>query len=205
MKKRIYFISDLVLAAGLALIVFVIIAATFISYFRQHQMLNYFSITASLSGLFVLIMGIKYTKRIHHIFVGFELLFWGVAIFLLIRDYIPYTFPQYWPMIGVVSGIFLFIAGFIKFKKILFGYFIPSILLFLLGLWYMLFSFKIIEIPFYYVAIVGGPLFFIMSAIFIIGFFLLQKKYTNLIKPDDNAVELDSEFAEAETEDDDNN
>ena len=56
----------------------------------------------------------------------------------------------------------------------------------------MLFSLKIIKISFRDVAIVGGPLFFIMSGIFIIGFFLLQRKYTNLVVSDEN-TEIDAE------------
>ena len=105
---------------------------------------------------------------------------------------LPYTFMQWWPMIGVTAGIFLWIAGIIKYKKLQPGYFIPAITLFLMGIWFMLFSFKIIKVSFQIVAIVGGPLFLMMSAIFIVAFFMLQKNNANLVAKDDENIDQDT-------------
>ena len=96
-------------------------------------------------------------------------------------------------MIGVTAGIFLYIAGMVKYRKVQAGYFIPSLTLFLLGIWFMLFSFKIIKVSFQVVALVGGPLFIMMSGIFIIALFLLQKNHSNLIAKDDENIDLDTE------------
>ena len=192
MKKVSSFIADLILSIGVAIILFLIISAILIQQFESNLLLNTFSILAAIFGLCVTIIGIGFTKKIHQIFMGLELLFWGTGIWLRLCNYIPFAFVEVWPLIGVSAGIFLFIAGIIRYKKLLFRYFIPSITLFLLGVWFMLFSLKIIKISFRDVAIVGGPLFFIMSGIFIIGFFLLQRKYTNLVVSDEN-TEIDAE------------
>ena len=133
--------------------------------------------------------------------MGLELVFWGTGIWLYLCSVIPYSFYEWWPMLGVSAGLFLFIAGIIRYKKLLFRYVIPAAALFLLGIWFMLFSFKVIKISFRDVAIVGGPLFFIMSGIFIIGFFLLQKKHSNLVVSDDENTEFDAEdITEDETQ-----
>ena len=192
MKKVSSFIADLILSIGVAIILFLIISAILIQQFESNLLLNTFSILAAIFGLCVTIIGIGFTKKIHQIFMGLELLFWGTGIWLRLCNYIPFAFVEVWPLIGVSAGIFLFIAGIIRYRKLLFRYFIPSITLFLLGVWFMLFSLKIIKISFRDVAIVGGPLFFIMSGIFIIGFFLLQRKYTNLVVSDEN-TEIDAE------------
>lgn len=192
MKKVSSFIADLILSIGVAIILFLIISAILIQQFESNLLLNTFSILAAIFGLCVTIIGIGFTKKIHQIFMGLELLFWGTGIWLRLCNYIPFAFVEVWPVIGVSAGIFLFIAGIIRYRKLLFRYFIPSITLFLLGVWFMLFSLKIIKISFRDVAIVGGPLFFIMSGIFIIGFFLLQRKYTNLVVSDEN-TEIDAE------------
>ena len=192
MKKISSFIADLILSVGVAIILFLIISAFLIKQFESNLLLNTFSILAAVFGLCVTIIGIGFTKKIHQIFMGLELLFWGTGIWLRLCNFIPYAFVEVWPVIGVSAGIFLFIAGIIRYKKLLFRYFIPAITLFLLGIWFMLFSLKIIKISFRDVAIVGGPLFFIMSGIFIIGFFLLQRKYTNLVVSDEN-TEIDAE------------
>ena len=57
----------------------------------------------------------------------------------------------------------------------------------------MLFSLKIIKVSFRIVALVGGPLFIIMAAIFIIAFFLLQKNNSNLVVKDDENIDQDTE------------
>lgn len=191
MKKVTSFIADLIISLGLAFIIFVIIAKVLIGQFNNNTILNSFSILASISGLAVVIIGMSYTRRIHQMFIGLELFFWGIISYLMLEGYIPYTFAQWWPMIGVLSGVFLFISGIIKYKRIKFVYFFPAAILFFLGGWYLLFSLYIIQFPFRLVAIVGGPLFFIMTALFIIGFFLLQKKYPIPGEKNENDIDTD--------------
>ena len=43
------------------------------------------------------------------------------------------------------------------------------------------------------VAIVGGPLFLMMSGIFIVALFLLQKNHSNFIVKDDQNIDQDTE------------
>ncbi|MBR5400501.1 MAG: hypothetical protein IK102_01710 [Treponema sp.] len=191
MKKISSFIADLLWSIGLALIVFIIITGVLIEQFKYNMLLDSFALISAVAGLAVTILGIGYSRKLHQIFIGMELLFWGIFTFLVLENHIPYKFTQWWPMIGIMSGIFLFIAGMIRFKSLKVGYFFPAIALFVLGGWYMLFSMYIIEIPFRVVAIVGGPLFFILSGLFIIGFFLLQRKYKNLIAKENESENAD--------------
>ena len=193
MKKISSFLADLILSIGVAIILFLIISVILIKQFENNLLLNTFSIIAAVFGLCVSILGICFTKKIHQIFMGLELLFWGTGIWLRLCNYIPYAFIEVWPVIGVSAGIFLFVAGIIRYQKILFGYFIPALTLFFLGLWFMLFSLKILKVSFRDVAIIGGPLFFIMSGILIIGFFLLQRKYSNLVINDGENSDFDTE------------
>ncbi len=193
MKKPRLFVTDFVSYLGAAL--FILVSAV---YFLFHQKVNnfYFDVLPlliSIFGIVVIVLSMKISKKIHQVFIGFQMFFWGLMFFFIGKGIFPYSFNQYWPLIGVVSGVFLCVAGLVKYKRVLFGYFIAAITLFMLGCWFALFSFKIIKIPFRTVAIVGGPLFLMMAGIFIIGFFLLQKKHANLVvKEDENeGVEAD--------------
>ena len=186
MKKISSFIADLILSLGVAIILFMVISAILIKQFESNLLLNTFSIMAAVFGICVSVIGIKFTKKIHQIFMGLMLAFWGAGIWLRLRNFIPYAFIEIWPVIGISAGLFLFVAGIIRYRKLLFRYFIPALALFLLGIWFLLFSLKIIKVPFQVVALVGGPLFFIMAGILIIGFFLLQTKYTNLVVNEDD-------------------
>lgn len=193
MKKDSSFFANLILYFGSALIIALIIFNIFVPIEQHHVVVNYLPILSVLCGIPVLVLSIRYTKRLHQIFIGFELCFWGIIIVLRELQILPYTFIQWWPMIGVTAGIFLCIAGKVKYGKLQFGFFIPSIALFLLGIWFMLFSFKIIKVSFQTVAIVGGPLFLVLAAIFIVALFMLQKANSALVADDDENIDQDTE------------
>lgn len=196
MKKDSSFFANLILYFGSGFLILLIILNIVIPSENRHAVLSYLPIIAALSGIPVLVLSIRNTKRLHQIFIGFELSFWGTYTVLHELRILPYTFTQWWPMIGVTAGIFLFIAGIVKYQKLLAGYFIPSITMFLLGAWFMLFSFNIVKVPFQVVAIVGGPLFLMMSGVFIVALFLLQKNHTNLVIKDDENIDLETEELE---------
>jgi hypothetical protein len=193
MKKDISFFANLILYFGSGFLIFLGILYLSIPLENRHIVINYLPIIAALSGIAVLVLSIRNTKRLHQIFIGFELLFWGPVEVINELRILPYTFIQWWPMIGVTAGIFLYIAGMVKYRKLLAGYFIPSITLFLLGIWFMLFSFNIIKVPFQTVAIVGGPLFLMMSGVFIVALFLLQKNHSNLVVKDEENIDQETE------------
>ena len=104
---------------------------------------------------------------------------------MLSGGYLPYTIFQWWPFLGVVVGLILFATGIYKYKRITFGFLIPAVTLFLMGGWLMLFSFKVIKVPFSQVALIGGPLFMILAVVFLFAFLLVQQKNKNLVVKDD--------------------
>ena len=193
MKKDSSFIVNLILFIGSGIFVFLVIFNIAVPLEEHHVIINYLPIIAAASGVPVLVLSIRNTRRLHQIFIGFELVFWGIVTVLHELQILPYTFIQWWPMIGVTAGIFLYIAGIIKYQRLQAGYFIPSIALFLMGLWFMLFSFGIVKVPFQTVAVVGGPLFLIVSGIFIVAFFLLQRNHSNFVVKDDENIDQDTE------------
>lgn len=136
-------------------------------------------------GICITMLTLMVTKKAYQLFIGLALIIWSVFEFILVRGFIQVSFFQWWPLIGVFSGILIFIAGLYQYKKLKFGYFIPSLTLFLLGLWFSLFSFKIIKVSFKDVALIGGPLFMIMVCILICALFLIQQKTNQFIAKDD--------------------
>ena len=193
MKKDSSFFANLILYCGSGFLLFLVIFNIVVPIENHHIVINYLPCVAAASGIPVLVLSIRNTKKLHQIFIGFELVFWGIVTVLHELQILPYTFIQWWPMIGVTAGIFLYIAGIIKYQRLQAGYFIPSIALFLMGLWFMLFSFGIVKVPFQTVAIVGGPLFLIVSGIFIVAFFLLQRNHSNFVVKDDENIDQDTE------------
>ena len=97
----------------------------------------------------------------------------------------PYTIKEFWPLFGVITGILWFIAGRMKYCKLKFGFVIPSVTLFGMGLWYSLFSFEIIKLSFKSVACSLGPIFMVSIAVFLVLLFLAQQRHKELVFSDE--------------------
>lgn len=145
-------------------------------------------------GVFGLIFTLSHTKKAYQVFIELTLISWGVLAFFVIKEFIPYTMLQCWPMVGLFSGLWLFISGLYHYKRIRFGYFIPSVTLFGLGILFMLFSFNIVSISFQTAALIGGPLFMLAVAVFIICLYFAQKRNKKLILDDDGKDSFDDEI-----------
>ena len=188
MKKDSSFFANLILYFGSGFLIFLGIFNIIVPIENHHIVINYLPCIAALSGLAVLILSIRNTKKLHQIFIGFELFFWGIVTVLNELQILPYTFIQWWPMIGVTAGIFLCIAGFIKYQRLQAGYFLSSLTLFLMGLWFMLFSFGIVKVPFQTVAIVGES----GSGKSVTAYSIMQILANFIVKDDEN-IDQDTE------------
>ena len=97
------------------------------------------------------------------------------------------------PCFVLVAGLLLIAAGSYKYHKLKFGFVIPSFTLVGMGLWYLLFSFRIVRLPFKTVAATMGPVFMLLVAAFLVIFFLVQQKHKELVIKDDNTGTFDDE------------
>lgn len=143
-----------------------------------------FIIVQAAIGLATAIIAKKVTKKFFHLFMGLLYLSWSL-IYLITYTFFSFMFKEIWPLLGVSAGLLWFIAGKWKYKVLKFGYLIPSVALFGMGLWYSLFSFGLIKLSFKTVASTLGPLFMLLIAIFLIVFFFLQQKHKELVFSDD--------------------
>ena len=135
-------------------------------------------------GLSVVIISRKITKKFFHLFVGLLYLFWSILA-LFMELVFPFTIKEFWPLFGVIAGLLWFIAGCLKYGRLIFGFVIPSVTLFGMGLWYSLFSFGIVKLSFKSVACSLGPVFMISIAVFLVLFFLAQQRHKELVFSDE--------------------
>ena len=145
-----------------------------------------------LLGCFVINTAILLTKKSYQLFMGLLLAGWGILLYLM-HFVLPYTMFQMWPLFLVLAGCFLLASGIFRYKKFKYGFEIPAVTLILMGIWYFLFSFKIITISFSLVAEVLGPVFMLCIAIFLIIFFFAQKKHSELIVQDESKGDFEDE------------
>ena len=100
---------------------------------------------------------------------------------------------EFWPCFVVLAGVLLIISGLYKYKKLKFGFVIPSFTLIGMGGWYLLFSFKIIKFSFLTIAAILGPVFMLAIAVFLILFFLAQQRHKELVIKDENTGTFEDE------------
>lgn len=187
MKKISSFLLDCLAYIGYLVFVLAFIFSLVVAEKKHTFFIDLLPIFAVILGIMSLIFTLVISHKAYHFFNGLFLIVCGSFVFLLIRGYLKASIYQLWPFLGVGVGIILFMTGIYKYKKITFGFFFPSLVIFLFGGWLLLFSFKIIKVPYSQVALIGGPLFMIFAVVFLFVFFLMQQKNKNLIideKPD---------------------
>lgn len=145
-----------------------------------------------LLGAFIINTAILLTKKAYQLFLGLMIAGWGIILYLM-EFVLPYTIYQMWPVFLASAGLFLLFTGIYKYRSFKFGYGIPAAVLFCMGLYFMLFSFKIIKVSFSIVATVLGPFFMLLVGVSLIIFFFAQQKHSELIVNDDNRGDFEDE------------
>ncbi len=135
-------------------------------------------------GLATVIIAKRFTKKFFHFFMGLLYLSWSL-IYLITYIFFDFMFKEMWPLLGLSAGFLWFVAGLWKYRALKFGYLIPSVTLFGMGIWYSFFSFGLIKLSFKTVASSLGPLFMLLIAVFLIVFFFLQQKHKELVFSDE--------------------
>lgn len=145
-----------------------------------------------LFGFTIIALALTITQKAYQLFIGFLLSGWGILSSLIIFN-LPYGDEYWWPLYLITAGIFVIVSGLLKYKRVKFGYMIPGISLFLMGIWFSLFSFKIVKISFKTVVILLGPAFILLISISLIFIFMIQQRHRMLIIEDDDSGDFDDE------------
>ncbi len=119
--------------------------------------------------------------KAYHLFCGILLALCGCVILVDMCSPSPYTMLRLWPVFGLVSGVALLVSGRFRYGKFSPGFVIPSAAFVLCGLFFMLFSFDIIKIPFRVFFSVAGPVLAVIVCAAIAAVFFIQKKKRRLI------------------------
>jgi len=197
-KKIKLVLLDIAAYLGSLLFLCAFIFSIFVTDPRYSYLNTLLPLMAVLLGIISLVFTFVFSHKAYHLFLGLFLITGSTFIFLCHKKIIPWTVYQWWPLLGVLVGLLLYISGRYKYKKTKIGFMIPSLTLFLFGLWLSLFSFKIVKISFTLVALIGAPLFMILACIFLVAIFLIQQKYETLVVKDDASDSFDDDELTAE-------
>lgn len=183
MNKKGYILLNLLLALSIILFLVVFIVTIFNSEKEHAKILDFLPVFLMIVGLSVVLLTPS-TKSSYQLFIGLGFIFIGGFSFLLMRSIIERTLLQLWPVIGIGNGVILFIAGFYKYRKISFGFVIPSIAMIVLSAWFLLFSLKIVSISFKEFVIVFGPLLLVMLCVLLFVVYIFKRNTKSSEEPD---------------------
>lgn len=140
----------------------------------------------------VIILFSKCDKKAYQFFIALIFIGWGI-LNCLVKFVLDSDVNRVWPIYLILISVFLFTSGIRKYKKLKFGYVIPSFTLLCMGIWFSLFSFYIVKIPFKTVVIILGPAFIVLVGLSLVLFFLLQQRHREFVVNDDDSGDFDDE------------
>ena len=117
----------------------------------------------------------------------------GVLFLLIDAKLVKSSVEQLWPILVIMSGIFLFPSCYLRSKKITSSYVVPAVCLVCLGLLFLLFSMDIIKTPLRTFAARWWPFVLIIFGIGLVILFFLsqyQKSPFSLTEEDDEDEDI---------------
>lgn len=144
------------------------------------------------AGLAVLYSEIAFSRSPFKLFFGLNLSLYGIFSLVLVFDFFSVGLETLWPFFVVLTALSLVIAARTTGKVFAINYDLPAISLFVLGIVFFLFSFKIIKIPLSRLALLICPLILILSGTFLVILFFHRKSLLEIL-PEDMSEALKSE------------
>ena len=147
-------------------------------------------------GAVFLYFTLSFTHNSFHFFLGIFCALSGIFFGLVTSGVIPKTIHEWWPVSVVFASLALLASGFYKAHKLRIAYTFPAITLLLFGIVFLLFSFRIIPCSFKSFVLMFIPFFIIISGVFMVVLFLLQRKYDQFYVDEEETEEIDEDDEE---------
>ncbi|MGL4981249.1 MAG: LiaI-LiaF-like domain-containing protein [Treponemataceae bacterium] len=131
------------------------------------------------------------TSNRRPLFVFLSIVFLLAALLFLLADsgLTQFSTNQLWPFFVVFTGLALFPSGYLKYKRLHPVFSVPAIMLFFMGLLFLLFSFDIIEMSLLMFAMKWWPLLFIFVGLGLILLFFYNQNMSTVSKKSETSLE----------------
>jgi len=134
MKRRTKVLLDILFYSGIAVFIVAAILGAFFPQNSSPRVRPICPVIVIMEGLILFVLTLKVSHKSYHLFFSLMFIIWGVIFLLIALNLIPYKMLQLWPFLGVTAGLSLLASGIYRYKKLRFGYVIPSIVLFGFGI-----------------------------------------------------------------------
>lgn len=164
----------------IALVLGIILVIAGIFLMAQHSFTSDESITMRVKvniiiGAVLLFLGLGPFSNWFLILAGLFTLQMGFLFLLIDLHVIPYTMRQTWPILVCAAGISLVPAGLYKLRRMKSIYLFPAILLILLGIFFSLFSFHVLQVPLSSFMHQWWPLLILITGVILVVLYFVQQ------------------------------
>ena len=140
------------------------------------------------------------SKTPFKLFVGMSFVLNVLFCLLVSRGAFNMTMKEYWPVLVIVTGISLFVAGRTKGRHLILPYDLPGAIFLFMGVIFLLFSLGIIRMSLAQMAVMSVPVILILTGVILVVLFCKRKALLDFL-PDDLSEELSGKKDEDETQD----
>ena len=126
-------------------------------------------------GALLLFLGLGPFSNWFLILAGLFVLQLGFLLLLVDLHVIPYTMRQAWPILVSAAGIALVPAGLYRLKRMRSIYLFPAILLILLGIFFSLFSFRILNVSLSLFMHRWWPILIVFTGAILVALYFIQQ------------------------------
>lgn len=140
------------------------------------------------------------SKTPFKLFVGMSFVLNGLFCLLVSRGAFNMTMKEYWPVLVIVTGVSLFVAGRTKGRHLILPYDLPGAIFLFMGVIFLLFSLGIIQMSLAQMAVMSVPVILILTGVILVVLFCKRKALLDFL-PDDLSEELSGKKDEDETQD----
>lgn len=169
-------INKMILFFGLILVCFGILLITCMRPLCSNAFFAFRSFACVSLGAVFFYLSLVHIKKTAFFFLGLLFQLIGFLFILIDLELISYAFSQLWPVVLIFAGFCLFVTNFYKQSRILKQFLVPAVLLFCLGLVFLLFSLHLFNFTFSQFVVEWWPLFIVVMGIILVVLFFINKK-----------------------------
>ena len=157
---------------------------------RVDSFSSFFFLFLIIVSTFVIYMSIICNNYLF-LYLGLNLFVYSIGATIIKINFLESELKRLWPIMLISFGITLIPAGYIKMKKIKTVYIVPATFLSILGIVFMLFSFKIIKVSFGTFFKYAWLVLLILAGLFLIIYYFYSQTSTKTLLDDDLELEKD--------------
>lgn len=187
MKKLSNSVLNIILAAGLIFLMGGFLSFVYALETDHGNFFKFWPFFVIVFGAFATYFSITVFHKSYILFGGILFLLSGCFMEFLNQDITSLGYSQLWPVFLLFAAVALVLACIYKFRRPRPNYIVPSVIMVVLSVVFLLFSLDIIAMPFVSFMMIIGPCLLFATGITAVILFIVQSTHKEFVIPEEDA------------------